>query len=69
MSSHSIPDAELERRIESGHSRRHNVLKPFMTILGMFIGATLFALGYRVFMAWVADAHEEGGEDASAELR
>ncbi|MGL6255941.1 hypothetical protein ACSZMK_13095 [Aeromonas caviae] len=25
-------------------------------ILGMFIGATLLSIGYRIFMAWVDDA-------------
>ena len=29
-------------------------------ILGMFIGATLFALGYQIFMGWVADDPDEG---------
>jgi predicted PurR-regulated permease PerM len=24
-------------------------------ILGMFVGATLLTLGYRIFMSWVAD--------------
>jgi alkylhydroperoxidase/carboxymuconolactone decarboxylase family protein YurZ len=38
-------------------------------ILGMFIGATLFALGYRIFMGWVAEdpdeeAPERGGDTA-----
>jgi predicted PurR-regulated permease PerM len=28
-------------------------------ILGMFIGATLFALGYQIFMGWVADDLDE----------
>ncbi|HEY5808969.1 MAG TPA: AI-2E family transporter [Povalibacter sp.] len=27
-------------------------------ILGMFVGATLLAMGYRIFMAWVADDEE-----------
>jgi predicted PurR-regulated permease PerM len=27
-------------------------------ILGLFVGATLFGLGYKIFMAWVADAPE-----------
>jgi len=30
-------------------------------VLGMFVGATLLALGYQIFMSWVAispDAHE-----------
>jgi predicted PurR-regulated permease PerM len=34
-------------------------------ILGMFIGATLLALGYQIFMAWVADKRDPvpvGGE-------
>ena len=35
-------------------------------ILGMFVGATLLALGYQIFMGWVANpdepgAHPEGG--------
>ena len=36
-------------------------------ILGMFVGATVLALGYQIFMRWVADnperAREEGGGD------
>ncbi|HTL26752.1 MAG TPA: AI-2E family transporter, partial [Burkholderiales bacterium] len=27
-------------------------------ILGMFVGATLLALGYQIFMLWVDDRHE-----------
>jgi predicted PurR-regulated permease PerM len=36
-------------------------------ILGMFVGGTLLALGYQIFMGWVATnpdaprAHPEGG--------
>jgi predicted PurR-regulated permease PerM len=33
-------------------------------ILGMFVGATLFAVGYRIFMGWVAT-----GPDAEATIR
>jgi predicted PurR-regulated permease PerM len=29
-------------------------------ILGMFVGATLLALGYQLFMLWVADRHDSG---------
>jgi predicted PurR-regulated permease PerM len=36
-------------------------------ILGMFVGATLLALGYRVFMGWVeAEAEEEAPERTEA---
>ncbi len=36
-------------------------------ILGMFVGATLLALGYRVFMGWVeAEAEEEASERPEA---
>lgn len=31
-------------------------------ILGMFIGATLLALGYQIFMGWVAERGEAGAE-------
>jgi predicted PurR-regulated permease PerM len=31
-------------------------------ILGMFVGATLFALGYQIFMRWVATGHDEKPE-------
>src|SRR5262249_16858292 len=30
-------------------------------ILGMFVGATLLALGYRIFMGWVAPIPEGAG--------
>ena len=30
-------------------------------ILGMFVGATLLALGYQIFMGWVAASDELGG--------
>jgi predicted PurR-regulated permease PerM len=29
-------------------------------ILGMFVGATLLALGYQIFMGWVAAKQEAG---------
>jgi predicted PurR-regulated permease PerM len=29
-------------------------------ILGMFVGATLLALGYQIFMAWVANTPDPG---------
>ena len=29
-------------------------LRVSRTVLGLFVGATLFALGYRIFMGWVA---------------
>jgi predicted PurR-regulated permease PerM len=32
-------------------------------ILGMFIGATLFALGYQIFMGWVAEDPDEGARE------
>jgi predicted PurR-regulated permease PerM len=36
-------------------------------ILGMFVGATLLALGYQIFMRWVAERHEsEPAESAQA---
>lgn len=37
-------------------------------ILGMFIGATLFALGYQIFMGWVAEDPDEeaAGQDGVA---
>ena len=35
-------------------------------ILGMFVGAVLLALGYQIFMGWVAtDAHASGGSGAT----
>jgi predicted PurR-regulated permease PerM len=34
-------------------------------ILGMFVGATLLALGYQIFMLWVADRHDSGPAEAS----
>ena len=40
-------------------------------ILGMFVGATLFALGHQIFMGWVTDdphADPAGSEDKAAEL-
>jgi predicted PurR-regulated permease PerM len=30
-------------------------------ILGMFVGATLLALGYQIFMGWVATNPDAGG--------
>ena len=41
-------------------------------ILGMFVGATLFALGYKIFMGWVADNPDAAGasrEGASPSAR
>jgi predicted PurR-regulated permease PerM len=35
-------------------------------ILGMFVGATLLALGYQIFMAWVADSQEAGSPDSGS---
>jgi predicted PurR-regulated permease PerM len=44
-------------------------------ILGMFVGATLLALGYQIFMGWVAanpdgagptDGNKQGGLDTPA---
>jgi len=35
-------------------------------ILGMFIGATLLALGYQIFMRWVADNPERTRPHAAA---
>ena len=32
-----------------------NVIKGTWGILGMFVGATLLALGYQIFMGWVAN--------------
>jgi predicted PurR-regulated permease PerM len=32
-------------------------------ILGMFVGATLLALGYQLFMSWVA-SNPDGGEQS-----
>jgi len=42
-------------------------------ILGMFVGATLLALGYQIFMRWVAEPHEpelaaDGPPDSSDDL-
>ena len=36
-------------------------------ILGMFVGATLLALGYQIFMRWVAARHESAPADAPQE--
>jgi predicted PurR-regulated permease PerM len=33
-------------------------------ILGMFIGATLLALGYQIFMGWVANNPESRPEES-----
>jgi predicted PurR-regulated permease PerM len=33
-------------------------------ILGMFVGATLLALGYQIFMRWVAARHESAPAEA-----
>jgi predicted PurR-regulated permease PerM len=35
-------------------------------ILGMFVGATLLALGYQVFTGWVAERSDDVVTDASA---
>ena len=35
-------------------------------ILGLFVGATLFGLGYKIFMAWVAEAPEAPPLDVAA---
>jgi predicted PurR-regulated permease PerM len=35
-------------------------------ILGMFVGATLLALGYQIFMGWVAANPEAGGDNRSS---
>jgi predicted PurR-regulated permease PerM len=34
-------------------------------ILGMFVGATLLALGYQIFMRWVAERHESDPDEAA----
>ena len=36
-------------------------------ILGIFIGATLFALAYQIFMGWVAEGPEEGSPEVEIE--
>ena len=36
-------------------------------ILGMFVGATLLALGYQIFMLWVADGHDSDSAEAKQE--
>jgi predicted PurR-regulated permease PerM len=36
-------------------------------ILGMFVGATLLALGYQIFMGWVAANPDAGKADAESE--
>jgi predicted PurR-regulated permease PerM len=36
-------------------------------ILGMFVGATLLALGYQIFMRWVADNPDPRHEDADSQ--
>ena len=36
-------------------------------ILGMFIGATLLALGYQIFMRWVADNPERARQQATGD--
>lgn len=35
-------------------------------ILGMFVGATVLALGYQIFMAWVTDNPESAADDADS---
>jgi predicted PurR-regulated permease PerM len=37
-------------------------------ILGMFIGATLFALGYQIFMGWVAEGTDEEAPESDVDL-
>lgn len=37
------------------------------SILGMFVGATLFALGYRIFMRWVAERPNPGAASAGGD--
>ena len=37
-------------------------------ILGMFVGATLLALGYQIFMGWVAANPDAGGSDAGDDI-
>ena len=34
-------------------------------ILGMFVGATLLALGYQIFMRWVAERHDSEADEAA----
>ena len=36
-------------------------------ILGMFVGATLLALGYQIFMGWVATKKERDSGEAERE--
>ena len=36
-------------------------------ILGMFVGATLLALGYQIFMGWVADNPDADGSSREGE--
>ena len=36
-------------------------------ILGMFVGATLLALGYQIFMRWVAERHDSAPADSTQE--
>jgi len=36
-------------------------------ILGMFVGATLLALGYQIFMLWVDDRHDSDPAEAKQE--
>ena len=37
-------------------------------ILGMFVGATLLALGYQIFMGWVAANPDAGGSGAGDDI-
>jgi predicted PurR-regulated permease PerM len=36
-------------------------------LIGLFVGAVVLALGYVIFMAWVAEGDEEPGEQSSVE--
>ena len=36
-------------------------------ILGMFVGATLLALGYQIFMQWVSDNPDASQEQAESD--
>ena len=36
-------------------------------LIGLFVGAVVLALGYVIFMAWVAEGDEEPCENGSAE--
>lgn len=36
-------------------------------MIGLFLGAVLLALGYKIFMEWIADEETDGGESAQEE--